>query len=97
MSSVPGIFPGRQRRQVRRADNLTNFMCRLSWNLGASTSRKSPGLYRDSSSLQVSVHSADWDSRLFWNVGTYLPNYRAPNPQDSNGNCIISFCNFLSL
>ena len=24
-----------QRRPVRRADNLTTFMCRLSWNLGA--------------------------------------------------------------
>jgi len=26
-----------QRRPVRGADNLTTFMCRLSWNLGAST------------------------------------------------------------
>jgi hypothetical protein len=26
------------RRPVRRADNLTTFMCQLSWNLGASTS-----------------------------------------------------------
>ena len=26
------------RRPVRRADNLTTFMCRLSWNLGTSTS-----------------------------------------------------------
>ena len=26
------------KRPVRRADNLTTFMCRLSWNLGASTS-----------------------------------------------------------
>jgi len=24
-----------QRRPVRRADNLTTFVCRLSWNLGA--------------------------------------------------------------
>jgi hypothetical protein len=32
---VPGIFP--ERRTVRRADNLTAFMCWLSWNMGAST------------------------------------------------------------
>ena len=39
-NSVPGIFP---RRPVCRADNLTTFLCRLSWNLGASTSWN-PGL-----------------------------------------------------
>jgi len=33
-----------QRRPVRRPDNLTTFMCRLSWNLGASTSWNSLGL-----------------------------------------------------
>ena len=33
---VPGIFPGGLRRPVRKGDNLTTFMCRLSWNLGAS-------------------------------------------------------------
>ena len=31
---------------MRRADNLTTFMCRLSWNLGASTSWNSQGLSR---------------------------------------------------
>ena len=31
---------------VRRADNLTNFMCRLSWNLGAWTSWNPQGLSR---------------------------------------------------
>ena len=35
---VPGIFPGGKKRPVRRADNLSTFMCRLSWNLGGSTS-----------------------------------------------------------
>jgi len=29
-----------QRQPVRRANNLTTFICRLSWNLGASTSWK---------------------------------------------------------
>ena len=32
------------RRPVRRADNLTTFMCQLSWNLGASTSCNPEGL-----------------------------------------------------
>ena len=34
------------RRPVRMADNLTTFMCRLSWNLGASTSWNPLGLCR---------------------------------------------------
>jgi hypothetical protein len=33
-------------RPVRRADNLTTFICRLSWNLGASTSWNPQGLSR---------------------------------------------------
>ena len=33
-------------RPVRRADNLTTFMCRLSWYLGASTSWNTYGLSR---------------------------------------------------
>jgi hypothetical protein len=33
-------------RPVRRADNLTTFMCRLSWNLGASTYWNPQGLSR---------------------------------------------------
>jgi len=43
---VPELFPGRQRWPVRSADNLTTFMCRLSWNLGASTSWNPQGLPR---------------------------------------------------
>ena len=35
-----------ERRPVRRADNLTTFMCWLSWNLGASTSWNPLGLSR---------------------------------------------------
>jgi hypothetical protein len=35
-----------QRQQVRRANKLTTFMCRLSWNLGASTSGNRQGLSR---------------------------------------------------
>jgi hypothetical protein len=43
---VPGIFFRSWRRPVRRADNLTTFMCRLSWNLGVSTSWNPMGLSR---------------------------------------------------
>jgi hypothetical protein len=32
---VPGIFPRGQWRPLLRADNLTNLMCRLSWNSGS--------------------------------------------------------------
>ena len=35
-----------QRRPVRRADNLTTFVCRLSWNLGTSPSWNPQGLFR---------------------------------------------------
>ena len=35
-----------QRRPVRSAENLTTFMCRLSWNLGASTFWNHQGLSR---------------------------------------------------
>jgi hypothetical protein len=36
-----------ERRPVRRADNLTTFMCRLSSNVAVSTSWNPKGLYRD--------------------------------------------------
>jgi hypothetical protein len=39
-------FPGAWRWPVCWADKLTTFMCRLSWNLGASTSRNPQGLSR---------------------------------------------------
>jgi hypothetical protein len=35
-----------KRRPMYRADNLTTFMCRLSWNLGVSASWKPQGLSR---------------------------------------------------
>ena len=43
--STRNIFWG-QRRPVPKADSPTTFMCRLSWNLGASTSWNSQGLPR---------------------------------------------------
>jgi len=42
---LPAIFPRGQRRPVRKAD-LTTFMCRLSWNLLASTSWNPQGMSR---------------------------------------------------
>jgi len=43
VKKVPGIFPGGYRWPVCKADNLTTFMCRLFWNLGASIYRNSQG------------------------------------------------------
>ena len=42
----PSNISWRQRRPVRRADDLTTFMCRLSWNLGDSTCWNPQGLSR---------------------------------------------------
>jgi hypothetical protein len=44
MSTI--IIRGGQRRPVRRVDNRTTFMYRLSWNLGTSTSWNPMGLSR---------------------------------------------------
>jgi len=43
---VPEMFSWGLRRPVPRADNLATFICRLSWNLGASSSRNTLGLNR---------------------------------------------------
>jgi hypothetical protein len=40
------MFPGGWRRPVRRADKLSTFMCRLSWNLETSTFWNPQGLSR---------------------------------------------------
>jgi len=40
------FLQGGGRRPVHRADNLTTFMCRMSWNLGDSTSWNPQGLSR---------------------------------------------------
>jgi hypothetical protein len=42
---------------VRRADNLTTFMCRLSKNLGASTSWSPKGLSRPVMGLLFFLHT----------------------------------------
>ena len=43
---IPGIFPEGWRWPVRRTANLATYMCRFSWNLGASTSLNPEGLFR---------------------------------------------------
>ena len=43
-STEPGIFPGGWRWPLRRANNLTTFMCWISWNLGTSASWNPQGL-----------------------------------------------------
>ena len=50
------MFPGGWRRSVRRADNLTTFMCRLSWNLGASTFWNPEVPYRDCFTILLTVN-----------------------------------------
>jgi hypothetical protein len=50
-----------QRRPVRGDDNLTNFMCRLSWNLGTSNSWNPLGLSRPVMGLLY----------LYFNISTY--------------------------
>jgi len=42
-------------RPVRRADNLTTFMCRMSWNLGASPSWNPQGLSRPVMGLLIGI------------------------------------------
>ena len=77
---VPGIFPGggELRRLVRRADNFATLICRLSWNLGTSTSRKPLGLSRPGQGLhqlflpftafqkQALLPSSGKGSQLMW-------------------------------
>ena len=56
-----------KKRPVSRTDKLTTFMCRLCWNLGASTSWNPQGLSRPVMGLFC-----------FWSlVKNYLPLYRA--------------------
>jgi len=43
-------------RPMRRADNLTNFVCRFSWNLGASPSWNHQGLFRPLQGLLYLLH-----------------------------------------
>ena len=45
--SERALLPVEYRRPVRRADNLTTFMCQMSWNLGVSTSWNPQGVFRD--------------------------------------------------
>jgi hypothetical protein len=76
-----------QRRPVYRADNLTTFMCRLSWNLGASTSWNPRGLSRPVMGLLclylylkfLGVSSVTWIR------------YNSANPQISGANVQHTF------
>jgi hypothetical protein len=55
---------------VHRADNLTTFMCRLSWNLGSSTSWNSQGLSRPVMRLLYLYPTTDIN--LWRNVWPYV-------------------------
>ena len=54
-------FLGRLRRPVRRADNLTTFTCRLSWNPGASTSWNPLGLLCFTTNIKFHEKSVLWE------------------------------------
>jgi len=54
-----GIFPEGQRQLVHGADNLTTFMCWLSWNLGASASSNPQGLSRPVMGLLLPLKSSN--------------------------------------
>ena len=54
------------RRPVRRADNLTTFICRLSWNLGASASWNHQGLSRPVTGSLLTINIPK--SSKFWRI-----------------------------
>jgi hypothetical protein len=72
---------------VHRADNLTTFMCRLYWNLGASTFWNPQGCYRDCFTLHamnpkrenggISPLSLNlgtgWIWEITWHSGRFTP------------------------
>jgi hypothetical protein len=88
LTACPGTVMGLLYRPVHRADNLTTFMCRLSWNLGASTYWNPQGLSRAVMVLLYRpVRRADnlttfmcW---LSWNLGVST----SWNPQGLSRTC----------
>ena len=67
---LPGIFPREWSPPVRRADNLTTFMCRLSWNLGAFTIWNPQGLSRPVMGL-LYLYFTNWATQAFSNAPYY--------------------------
>jgi hypothetical protein len=65
---VPGILTGGWRRPVRRADNLTSFMCQLSEILRASTFWSLKGLYRPEQWLHFSFYFLRKEGFLYSNI-----------------------------
>jgi len=60
-----------------RADNLTAFIYRLSWNLGASTSWNPQGLSRPVIGLLLLISVRGWEDPARWNRRESNP--RPPN------------------
>ena len=65
--ALGSTHPLTEGRPVSRTGNLTTFMCRLSGNLGASTSWNPMGLYTDCFILPLKVKA-----QVLRNVGNYL-------------------------
>jgi hypothetical protein len=85
-----------KRRSMRTADNLTTFICRVSWNLGASTSWKPQGLSKPLMGLHCFYTIRWWKSELLYYLHTYgntvsLPTAPAREP------CTIWLSNICSV
>ena len=64
------------RRPVRKADNLTTFMCRFSWNLGASNSWNPQGLSRPVMGLLYILHDTWTLMKYYAAYGVAIPYWR---------------------
>ena len=83
------------RRPVRRADNLTTFMCPLSWDLGASTFWKPQGLSRSVMGLLYLYH---FQTTLYFDlIPLLLLLALQPTVGFSLLGDFLPFCSFLTL
>ena len=83
--STRNVFWG-LKRPVCRADKLTTFMCRLSWNLGASASWNPQGLSRPVMGL-LYLYLPDW----LWVLTTQPPiQWTYEGQSQSSRNCGIA-------
>ena len=65
-----------ERRPVRRADNLTTFMCHLSWNLRTSASWKPQGLSRPVMGFIIKSFQSSWSIGHPWKASRhYISSY----------------------
>jgi len=85
------MFPEGKGGAVRKADNLTTFMCRLSWNLGASTSWSPQRLSRPVMGLLYENYSTG-----IFSMSTHLATYSTSQPETVSGPNIMAYADVLS-